>query len=225
MILLAILPADFSELEDEFSSLNEDSVESSNKSKEGFWNLLPNKKDQDLIDLNEPIPVHQGNELSCYVDTLLRSLLQKGDSAVDLGMGIGACIAEKIGKKGRVYVYESNPDSFRRSYWELSNLLATQAYLYFLDHEADGTLVIKPEEKIKLVSISAGGREKQAFESLKDLIKRDRPAILVEIIGGISLEQADEHVKREYKERRKAIEQMGYHFTFNEKDFHLALPL
>lgn len=233
MILLATILAttfnEFSNCEEEFDCIDENHEEFFETDSQSLdpvlWSIIAEQKNRKELLSYVVSPFNQVYKPIEKIEKLLAPIFLKGATVVDFGMGISVFLAKQVGEKGRVYVFESQLDAFKIRFWQLNYQLASQALLYYIKPKNQESIDNIPDEYVSLVCISIQGRENHVLKGLAPLIKRDHPLLLINIIGGMSVKEADLFVIREFKSRKKDIEKMGYKLICIEKDLYLGLPL
>lgn len=160
------------------------------------------------------------------LESTLRPLIASGATVVDYGMGLAPFLSECVGKEGRVFSFEKEPEIFRQRYWQLVRQAAANVSLYCLIlAEKERTLDAHSFENISLLCIDAGGREPLFLKGAETTILSQKPILLLNMIGGISVEQGDRYIKEELMRRLSEIQKMGYETQRISGSLYLALPL
>ncbi len=80
-------------------------------------------------------------------------------------------------------------------------------------------------ENVSFIKIDVEGMEIEVLRGAREMILRDHPTLLVEIMGGVLPESASEEIKREILSRIQFIEEMGYEvIRVSSLWDYLALP-
>lgn len=160
------------------------------------------------------------------VERLLKQLIIPGTSVVDYGMGIAASLSECVGGEGMVHSVEKDFTAFHERYWQLARLGVANVLLYCASCKKDDRLLdARAFGDVSVVCIDAQGKENGILTEAAALIAEQRPALLINMVGGIALEEGDKYVKKELRRRLDAIETQGYHVRRVEGALYLALPL
>ena len=164
-------------------------------------------------------------------------------------------LSRAVGKEGRVVAFEPQPKIFKELllnmtlnqvencdfYWaacgkehsqiELSPLYAPNEGGTPFGTGSTGQYVdLTPLDELNLknvsfIKIDVESMEIDVLEGARQTILRDRPVLLVEILGGCAIERANQEQREIIRSRRKHIESLGYELMrVNQTCDYLAFP-
>ncbi len=167
-------------------------------------------------------------QLDKEIERLILRHVKNGSTVVEYGAKRGEGILQLIpilGPQGRVVAFESNPVLFRQMYWNLmlNGVQNAQIYCTVLG-ENEKTLDRHNLKNVSLIRVDASGREDVFLRGAENTIKSCKPVLIINILGGISLEYSDRYVKQEYESRLDNLHRMGYTTQCIRKNLYLALP-
>lgn len=156
---------------------------------------------------------------------LFERYAKAGSTVLDYGAGCGGStllLSRFVGVDGKVLAFEPNQERFRALFWNLLNSNVQQANIFYPEKEKD--LDDYEFENLSLIRIDAGGREDLILEGAEKTIRQYKPVLLLNILGGVSLERSDRFLKREFDRRMEMIRKLGYTSQRINDTWYLALP-
>ena len=162
-------------------------------------------------------------------------------------------MSELVGPRGRVYAFEPQWKVFRELYYNLAlngsnNAVALR---YALGDGEPTVIEMNPAtegneggtgvgaggdrvelrtldsfrfQKVSLLKIDVEGFENPVLDGARRTIRRERPAIIIEIMGGHVYDEAPPEIRQQIDVTRSKIEDLGYTFTDVAHHNYLALP-
>lgn len=164
-------------------------------------------------------------EIDPKIEEVVASYIRPGTTVIDYGAKTGASSILCASLAERVIAIEENKPRFRQLYQNMISNRIENIQLYCCSFGEKG----EPLDNLRLENVScilvdAQGREDQILEGLKKTIERCKPALILSIVGGISIENADRYVMQEYQKRLEDIEKLGYSTQQITSSRYLALP-
>jgi len=163
------------------------------------------------------------------INALLKRYVKEGSIAIDYGADIGmrsVCLSRLVGCKGSVFAFEPNPERFRKLFWnlKLNHVQNAQLFCKVLG-EKEKALDSLNLENVSFIRINAKGREDVFLKGAGRTIQKNKPILIINVIGGIPVDRTDKFLRKELQERLEKIHKMGYTTQrINEREY-LALPI
>lgn len=175
------------------------------------------------------IPPNETLQYPSHLYPLLQGYLRGGGTVVDYGAGNGiwtVALADLVGRDGKVVAFESHPKNFIEMFWNLvlNHIQNAELYCTSLDSKEMNLDALELDD-VSLIRINADGKEDSFLKGATATIRKNRPILIVKILGGIPKDWADRFVLDEYARRLKQIETMGYTTQQINSGEYLALPL
>jgi hypothetical protein len=115
-------------------------------------------------------------------------------------------LSKQVGAEGKVFALAKEPEKLRALFWNLLRAHVHNAKVYHASEPIENW----NGETISMIRIDAHGREDQILNSAGAIIKRCRPVLLINMLGGLSMESTDPYLKHELDRRLEEIEGWGY---------------
>ena len=158
------------------------------------------------------------------MEYFLERYAKEGSTVVDFGAQFGAytvALSRFVGLQGRVLSFEMDRCRFRELFWNAQLNNVQNAQLFFSERMLDSLELTD----VSLVILDAHGREDVFLRGAKKTIQRCKPAIILNIVGGVNLERRDRYVKEEYDNRIEKFRELGYSLRPIDSEHYLALPI
>lgn len=156
---------------------------------------------------------------------LLLRLIKEGSTVIDYGARAGGrslLFSQAVGIEGQVIAFEPNCEYFRALFWNLVHARIRQAKIY-CPKEIEPIDTYKLEN-VSLIIIDAMGKEDMVLAKAVHTIHKNKPALILNILGGIPLERGDRFIHREFERRIAEIQKLGYTTQKINDRWYLALP-
>lgn len=174
----------------------------------------------------EKDPCHEPETLEPDWTILLKRYAKAGTTVIDYGARRGGrtlALAELVGIDGKVISFEHNPEYFRGLFWNLvkrhihhATIFCPREAVYIDDYSFPN---------VSLMIIDAMGKEDIILKKAWKTIHDHRPTMILNILGGISVERSDRYLRKEFERRIDDIRKMGYSTQKITDTWFLALPL
>lgn len=156
---------------------------------------------------------------------LLTRFVKKGTTVIDYGAKAGGrtlLFSEAIGTDGMVIAFESNPEYYRALFWNLVHAKVKQAKIFCFKNIEK---IEDPQfENVSLMVIDGMGKEDVVLQKFIHMINKNKPVLILNILGGIPLERGDRFIYKEYERRIAEIHKLGYTTQKISNTWYLALP-
>ncbi|NGX59483.1 MAG: hypothetical protein KR126chlam3_00635 [Chlamydiae bacterium] len=176
--------------------------------------------------LQELDPHLDAEPIESDLHILFQRYIKKGSVAVDYGAGCGGralAFAPLVGTDGRVIALECEPELFRGLFWNLVRGKVQNAKIYCcIEDDRIDSLEL---ENVSMLRIDAKGREDCILKGAVKTIRKYKPVLMINLLGGIVIEQSDRFIKQEFECRMGEIQKMGYRLQRIQDSWYLALPL
>lgn len=191
--------------------------------------IAPQEDRDELIEyVKEGEDSHLYLSSSCPFEELLERVVKPGSCVVNVGAKEGIstlALSSLVGPEGEVHSFNFSPEVFRAQYWNLVHNGVSNAKLYCnILQEGGKTLDALELKNVSLLIIDAHGREDLFLKGAGATIRRERPVIILNMLGGISLEQTDLYVREKFHKRMENIRKYDYTMQRISSSYYLGLP-
>ena len=173
--------------------------------------------------LIEEDPYQEAEDIGEEARKLFKRYAKKGSVVIDFVSKYGGdalLFSHLVGVDGKVLAFVSDPDKLRALFWNLVRAHIQNTRIYHSSENLDALGL----EDVSMIRIDAKGKEDVVLEKAKETIQRCRPALLIHMLGGISLELGDRYIKQEFESRLHQLQKWGYTTQHVEGMWYLALP-
>lgn len=175
--------------------------------------------------LEEMDPHFDAESIDSDWHILYERYIKKGSVAIDFGAGCGGRVlafAPLVGGDGAIVAFESEPKLFRGLFWNLIRGKIQNAKIYCCIE--DDRIDLLELENVSLLRIDAQGKEDCILKGAAKTIRRCKPVLMINLLGGIVIERSDRFIKEEFDRRMGEIQKMGYKTQRIHDSWYLALP-
>ncbi|MDN3505953.1 MAG: hypothetical protein P0S96_01840 [Simkaniaceae bacterium] len=173
--------------------------------------------------LTEEDPQVEAEPISKKGRDLFKLYARQGSVVIDFVTGYGGdalLFSRLVGPDGKVLALASDPDKLRALFWNLVRSHVQNTKVYHTSERLDDLDL----EDVSMLLVDAKGKEDIMLEGAKKTIQRCKPALLVHMLGGLSVENGDRYIKQEFEERFQQMRNWGYTTQHVEGAWYLALP-
>ena len=153
----------------------------------------------------------------------LERYIKEGTTVVDFGAQNGArafFFSRFVGLQGNVLAFESNAELFRELFWNAMLNNVQNMKLFYKVQSLDSLELTD----VSVMYIDGSGREDIFLNNAKKTIQACKPALILNMIGGVPMERHDRYIKEVYDNRIERFRDLGYTIQRIDKDHYLALP-
>jgi len=173
--------------------------------------------------LIEKDPCIEAEAVSDRFSSLFKQYAKKRSQVVDYLSGYGGdalLFSRLVGVDGKVLAFSSESEKLRGLFWNLVRAHVQNTKIYHSGEDLDAMDL----EDVSMIRIDARGKEDVVLERAKKTIQRCKPVLLVNMLGGIAIENGDRYIKKELESRLGKIKRLGYTTQLVEGAWYLALP-